>query len=205
MTESNLRTCRRCGRAQPLAEFYKRRSASDGYENYCKSCKREKWGDRRSFPKGKASNLGEKQVISRLKNYGIYAAPGKASVWKWADVVAWGCVRIEVKTSAPHDGRFLFGNRSRVHKLEDNHLVVLVCRYPDTPSYHVFRADDPVFFRDGEAKQGFQYNPDSSYIPDDPRGWLTREIMSAAKDRWILINDIRSEIMADLLSRGIKD
>src|SRR5262245_36882243 len=97
----NMKTklCNKCGEEKPLEEFYTRRNTGDGYMNWCKECHKSVTYANTRHPKDKAVEMGATDVIRKLQNLGIYAAPGKASVYQHVDVVAWGCVRIEVKSS----------------------------------------------------------------------------------------------------------
>jgi hypothetical protein len=53
-------------------------------------------------------------VIDKLRSEGIYGVAGSASQYRWADVVVWGCIPIEVKTmNLEKGGSFLFTPRQR--------------------------------------------------------------------------------------------
>lgn len=40
MSEIETKKCRKCGEVKPTTEFYKNIKAADGYDTYCKECKR---------------------------------------------------------------------------------------------------------------------------------------------------------------------
>src|SRR3989304_7966081 len=103
---NSLKTCKngaQClhpsGPHLPLSEFYQRAGAADGYYTVCKFRKRQE--NKRYIPKSRhiASYESEAKAIGKLRSVGIYALPGKMSEWRSIDVVAWGCVRIEIKTA----------------------------------------------------------------------------------------------------------
>ena len=40
MSEIETKKCFKCGEVKPTTEFYKNIKAADGYDTYCKECKR---------------------------------------------------------------------------------------------------------------------------------------------------------------------
>lgn len=40
MSEIETKKCSRCGETKPVSEFYRNARISDGYDTYCKECKR---------------------------------------------------------------------------------------------------------------------------------------------------------------------
>ena len=41
MSEIDTKKCGKCGEVKPTTEFYKNIKAADGYDTYCKECKRQ--------------------------------------------------------------------------------------------------------------------------------------------------------------------
>lgn len=141
----------------------------------------------------------EGEVITQLLSNGIPALPGKALHQQWADVIAWGCVLIEVKSSALDGRQFSFGfsHDQRNGKLRGD-LVVLVCRYEDKNTFHVFPSNHPMFYgKNGKLKTGVSFTPERN--KQGPRSVLTDEMMADAENRWQFVEDYRLKIAARLM------
>lgn len=180
------------GPALPLSEFYHRNRLGE-LQNSCKECAKVYRRTRTNRDKAIVETWrpAEQEVINHLRSIGIYATSGVASQWNWVDVVAWGCVRIEVKTSNIQDGRFQFNLcpkiRANWHK---NDLLLFVCRWESAITYHLFPVDFDLFYRDdGSIKDHLTYIPNPKFRHNKPV--LTPEIMSAYQDNWGLIEDRR--------------
>lgn len=143
----------------------------------------------------------ENLAISKLKEMGIWAQPGKASDAPDVDVTAWGCVWIEVKHARlePKGSteEFTFTMTPKQVKrgfLAD--LVMLICEWlPETYTFHLFRADDPVFYMNDRLKTGFTYRPGRKKALKHGlnRVVMTSYMMDEARERWGLIEDVRCE------------
>jgi len=154
----------------------------------------------KSKQKDIGSNSGEQLVINKLRSLGIYAAPGKSSEYKRLDVVAWGCVRIEVKTARRNKkGGFHFGmGRKRDKEYNRSDIVVLVCIDSDV-SFHVFRSNHSAFYHhDGRSKISVQYKEDTKFRHSS--AGLDNEAMAYHLDRWDLIEEARQRIIDEILS-----
>jgi hypothetical protein len=183
----------------PLSEFYKHRPAADGLFPYCKECKKVLTRQQNAHCKNESTNIGEKLVIERLRSLGIYAVPGKSSEWFWIDVVAWGCVRIEVKYAREHNGAFKFsiGHKDGLEK-ERSDIIVLVCLDNTYTTYHVFKSDHSVFYhKDGIAKQGVVYTPFAKFKHTDCLT-LDNNLMLAHQEQWNLIEEHRTAVSKQL-------
>jgi hypothetical protein len=141
----------------------------------------------------------ETDVIAELHKQGIPALPGKALGQQWADVIAYGAVLIEVKSAKRHyRGSYNFGftPSQRAGKLRGD-LVVLVCKHDDGNTFHVFYANNPVFYGDdGKLKTGIAWTPNAKH-----KGRfisLTDEMMYHAQDNWDLVEDHLTKICARL-------
>lgn len=181
-----------------LEYFYRQRSSRDGLQPSCKEC--IKANTRRNYARNgnkseKPSNTGEWLVKSHLRSLGIFAEKGAGGHHKYVDLVAWGCVRIEVKTSTLINGRFQFSIGRRANSFHGHDLVILVCKWPDDQAtYHVFRPDHPVFYKSrGQLKRGVIYNPTPQHRHNDGLNGMTlsAEIMAEHQDRWDLIEECR--------------
>lgn len=199
------------GPTLPLTEFYKRRGSKDGRESLCKPCRLKYGRDNQHLNtlachREHPMNPNEALVIDRLRSFGIFASPGKSSIYRWIDVVAWGCVRIEVKASTLHkNGMYQFGiGRGKHGKEKDRSDLVVLVALGDEPSFHVFPSDHPVFYHpNGSPKSAVSYatrgNP-----PKSGRGVvLNSELMAQAKDRWELVGQRALEISNELRETGV--
>jgi hypothetical protein len=141
-----LKECRKCHEVKPLTEFYVSSTLKDQLSNKCKLC---------SIAYGKSRNGNkspreqEVRFVEYLTKKGIYATLGRnAGDHKWADVVAWGCIRIELKTSFAqfHTERHTFHFNKNQRNNMTSHLIVLETRYRGKSRYHFFDSDHPIFF-----------------------------------------------------------
>lgn len=188
--------CTRCKIEKPLTEFYKRKNI-DSYNSECKSCMSE-----RSKNQGATNNKDylvpraatETLAINYLHSKGIPALPGKALRHSHVDVIAFGCVEIEVKYSKLKWRRgvsqFAF-NATYAQQVGGfrAQLVMLVCDYEDHKTFHLFKATDPVFFIHGRVKIGMTFTP-GNYEPlkhGNNRVVMVQGMMNQAQDNLRLI------------------
>lgn len=201
MSNDTTKACTRCGEEKPVSEFYPRSVAPHLFQSECKACVTER-------SKGQIRNKNvsvypaEDDVIKLLAKSGIHAELGKAINKKHVDVVAWGCVRIEVKSSTEKpDGGFSFTFNPSQRKNKANiDAVVLVCMYPERSTYHVFRSNHPVLCgQNDEIKGAVDYKPNAKRRHAKLIGsTLTFEIMTQHENRWDIIDQIRVEISESL-------
>lgn len=211
-----LRTCRKCGQPKPITEYYKHLGQKDGLEVRCKECVRaysrqyrQTHGQplRGSRESGRAT---EQNVIDKLNGLGIFATSGKTSPFPWADVVAWGCVRIEVKTSV-FQGRYNFGfTPTQIRRGVEADLILLVCVLPESneTTYHLFPSDFEVFYHNnrrgyasGRLKAGVHYVPDHLIkFRHHHTNALTTAIMDKHQNAWELIEQKRRVISLQLMA-----
>lgn len=152
---ADVKTCRSCGQVLPVTAFYKRSSVKrDSYTSECKSCMRERsrQTNLQRLPADVPRTKSETLALTYLRTAGIPAVPGKAFRLADVDVVAWGCVWIEVKysllKSSPRP-RFQFGaTPAQIRRGYLAHVIMLICDYGDNQSYHLFQSDHDVFYRD---------------------------------------------------------
>lgn len=193
--------CCGCKLDKPLTDFYVRSGVTNPsepghYVSECKLCMK-----RRSKKNGRLDPyeprvLTEQLAIERLLDVGIFALPGKAISAAEVDVVAWGCVWIEVKYARyeSHRGvmKFKFDTTPKQQQrgfLAD--LVMLICDYGEELTYHLFEANHPVFYMDNgsRVKSGFTFTPGAMEAKKhgDNRVVMTQPMMDSAQDRWDLI------------------
>jgi hypothetical protein len=120
--------------------------------------------------------------------------PGKALAYAHTDVVAFGCIRIEVKYAKLDRSRnrekYTFvttpvqGQRGL---LAD--VVMLICDDGSKHTFHLFRPDDPVFFIKGRLKTGFTFTPGAMEAGKhgNNRVVMTQPMMDEARNRFGLV------------------
>jgi hypothetical protein len=183
----------------PLSEFYEH---YDGYHNMCKACFKEYIKQYQNKPRQKAGNSIEGLVIWKLRSTGVYAAPGKCSEYRWVDVVARGCVRIEVKGSSRHrNGHYQwFIGPKKAREDERSDFVVLVM-LDDAPSFFVFPSEHPAFYHQGGIpKRGVRYTPSANVYKASGVS-LNDDLMEAHRDRFDLIDAKSQEIERALMDQ----
>lgn len=206
------KTCNKCGILKPLIDFYTHRSAADKHMATCKSCYSLMQKDRRARPdfrlkaKNEPQNETEGHLIEMLRSLGIYAAPGKASEWHWIDSVAWGCVKIELKSSTYSRSTgysFTFSPKQIKEKFLSD-IICLMLINEKGASYHLFPSDHPVFFRaDGSRKRGLGYKPGykGNQAGKNHRQFglsLSDALMTEHRDNWSLIETMRNRVSLEL-------
>ncbi len=194
-----MKQCSVCGNLKSITEFSKR-SHRNTVHTSCKECRRKKskqYGHKHKTVEG---NDGEKLVKAELLKHGIYAAPGKCSEFKNQDLVAWGCVRIEVKTSQLHSRKqnsdsYQFDLGDDKTKFNRTDIVVLVCM--DTISFHVFESNHPTFYHGGVLKKSVMYIPEPKHVKYPDRV-LTKDMMENAQNKWEIIEEYRQKYIKEL-------
>jgi len=179
---------------KPLGEYYQRKGMRDGLYSWCKACHRTIARQYKATSRRIPGHPSEQTAIDALKAQGIFAVPGKATIWPNIDVVAWGCVRIEVKTSGLNGNSFRFGLGYKTkRRWHDCDIVLLICHWPEEPpTFHLFRATQPAFFNtDGTLKNGVSWTPNRHHR--GPRNGVTLDdvMMHQGRDRWALVEEYR--------------
>lgn len=113
---AKFKICKKCGPPEkPLSEFYKG-AAKDGKDSYCKPCRSLINREQRETSKTRTPDQREEKSthIGRalLSEQGIPCVTGRESGLPWVDLLAWGCVPVEVKFSTPKENnpnKFVWG------------------------------------------------------------------------------------------------
>lgn len=201
MLDSTTKQCSKCGERKPLSEFYLRKRKGDSTPNpWCKACQsimnQKTTASRKGKVRRAATVKSEIRVIDQLKQLGIFATTGKASDYKWTDVVAWGCIPIEVKTATlDKEGQYTFPfSYNQVQRGTQSHFIILVMLPADRPaSYHIFPSWHSVFYSEGKLKLRVAYTPGGNAL-------LSDALMNQYEDAWYQIEEKRLEISQRLIT-----
>jgi len=185
------KVCARCKILLPLSEYYFRNGKP---HSYCKECIAKTASEHRPLAQQIPKDVSEIAAIDYLKSHGIPSLPGKALNFSWVDVITFGCIRIEVKSSK------LFTDKKYNHfkwtvsstQIERGilaDLIMLMCRYDDKTTFHLFRPDCEAFYDNGKRKTGFSYRIGATIPMRHHKGRpiMTAAMMDEAKDRTLLI------------------
>lgn len=197
----DTQVCKNCHVEKPVSEYYIRKfRKGDAPSKTCKKCsleiKKSKYKD--AYSKDDVINsarVDEKQLIAHLATHGIFAVSGASSHFTYVDVVAWGCIPIELKKSVRRklgQFTFTFSTMQQRRGLADG-LIVLAFDYSTHIDYHVFRSTDPIFYKNGRLVPMIEYrdNPQSCQL-------LKAEMIAETKEAWGLLEILRQEIISDL-------
>lgn len=162
--------CTRCKVIKTIDNFYLRSGYSVGtepghYLSECKSCMIERNKTAKRLDDTEPRAFTEIIAINYLKQQGIPCLPGKAVSYAHVDIVAFGCVTIEVKFSRLEHlrGRYKFHFTSTPKQQQRGYIadaVLLICEYSeDQRTYHIFDSHNPVFYMTDRVKSGFTFTP----------------------------------------------
>lgn len=140
-----MKECTHCHQTKAGTEFYKCDRTQDGLHSWCKACHRELARASKSRV-GVTTEPSTIAVLEELKRRGIPAAPGRGFGMPYVDLVAWGCVPIEAKTSEPanrKEGLYMWHFNKGQREKWFNGLLIFVCKYNDGHSrFFVVPADE---------------------------------------------------------------
>lgn len=186
----DTKICKTCNKAKAVTEFYKRFGSPDGLQYICKTCLLETNSKKR---KGVKSNVHEQAFIATLAANGIPAMQSVAiSKVSYTDVIAWGCVRVEVKYPVKQGNQYIYKfTKRQTEKQLACDLIVLVYPTDTGEQYHVFSPLHAVFFHKNQTrKQNLAYTPNA--VHKNANGaTLTDDIMRTHQDNWYLIETMR--------------
>jgi hypothetical protein len=188
MTTDKSKLCCACKQEKPLSEFYVRRGKYPTSE--CKDCMNIRGKAAYKRDRTITHVPSETYIIKQLNHRGIPSLPGRALGYTFADVVSWGCVLIEVKTSKLVSGVFQwdFSERQMDRGLRAD-LIILICEWDDAPTHHIFDACDTKFYKDGRVKSGVTYTPHRSR--SGRHSVFDEAVMNESCDRWDMIEQYR--------------
>ena len=187
--------CNRCKVTKPLAEFYIRSGISNPielghYTSECKTCMSDRNKYAKTLDATEPRAFTEVLGINYLKKHGIPCLPGKAVSFSHVDIVAFGCVEIEVKFSRLDfiGGAYRFKFTSSPKQVQRGYLadaILLICEYSkENTTYHVFDVNHPVFYINGHVKNGMNFMPGATEAlkHGNNRVVMTQPIMDEHQD-----------------------
>lgn len=202
-TDTLTKKCSHCNLVKPSSDFYRVSYARHRLGQYCIECTKLIANTNRHPAKYTTNDL----LVCKLNSLGIVAFRGYKPAFSHIDVVAWGCVRIELKASNFNKyGHYHFSltpKQKQVGWLADV-VILMLDPYADTESCHVFMANDPVFYAEGKLKAGLTYTPNADAEiaqQGGRRNPLNDQLMESAKNKWGIIEEMRLCI-ASKLERG---
>lgn len=196
--------CDKCKQWKPRSAFYTRSGAPHLLLTPCKACRIQMSGEQEQLPRTVAGNSAETLVIERMAQFGIPALPGKAFSVHWTDVIAWGSIPVEVKSSSWYEDingfKFSFSPKQHQERVLGD-AIVLVCQYPDHNTFHVLPADHKCFYNEhGNHKQGlFFVRGVNEAIKHHNRNILTQDIMDEYEDDWERIEIRRQQLSSEMI------
>lgn len=194
----SIKTCIDCHQHKPTEEFYLRPDGRN-YTSVCKSCMKIRSAENGKAHRSKfiSSVSSENALLNALHQQGIPAWPGKAMSHAFADIVAWGVVRIEVKTAVPDErGRYIWHfTPSQVKSGIRGDIIALAL---DDHRYSLLPHDSVAFLRDGERKSAITY-------PNSRIGMrMVNEAIEQGIGNWGLIQTVR-DVLCIQLQQGQYD
>lgn len=190
MTNSNSKRCPDCEQVLSVEEFYKRSDGTPG--TYCKKCANirtrnnpNRFEERKHIP----LIASERDAITKLESLGIPVMPAKAFGHTYGDILAWGCIGIEVKSANLINGSFLWGfsPRQRKHGIRGS-ILILIAYNDNEVSMYVFDAKDPLFYDDnGKLKTCAQWTPNRAN--GGRKSLLTDEVMNQHQGAWHILRN----------------
>lgn len=200
------KSCVRCHTEKPVSEFYIRSGCKlptdpGHYLSECKACMKQRNQSTNPVPPTVPRAPTEILAIEYLRQHKVPALPGKAIHAVDVDVVAWGHVWIEIKFSRLESRgqieQFTFATTPKQQQRGFlAHLVMLICDYGDKTTYHLFRANHPVFYIHDRIKSGFTFTPGAMEAKKHGanRVVMTQPLMDEAQDRVALVYEVMKEI-----------
>lgn len=196
-----MKHCTSCDQTKPDAEFYSNRARKDGLSVYCRPChraatQRSKKGKRIILFREElhpGTELGKKY----LALHGIPSLPGMAAGMPFVDLVAWGCVPIEVKTAHPVAGsRYSWGFTDRQLEREFLGEVVMLIAIDGEDNHRVFVVPGSdrrlrKSIQTGRVTVALDSYDKRSYWP-----WLEK-----FEDRYTIIEEMRLRESLSLITR----
>lgn len=200
---NDTRICTKCNTAKPATPeyFYKGSTNVSGLGSWCKECMKALSKATKTERKGEnIRDEGEKLAVAWLRSNGIPSDIGKnAGTIRWLDVLAWGCVKIEVKYSKTNGQGLWCWAMNSVNNKPDSakpHIALFIGRDARTNQYHYFLFDinDPELFnqktntrktnvtfnyqsKESQNREAFQMHENALYLVEESRLKAARELM----------------------------
>lgn len=160
--------CKVCKIEKSLeADFYANGNQL-GRDTTCKKCRQKQQAERRAKRTSyrAPNNPHELAFIEACKAQGIHAQPtADFRNYKFSDVIAWGCVRIEVKYPQIYGNndthKWVFSAKQAKERIPVD-LIVLISEFKGVTCYHIFDPLHPVFFgKDNKRRTAITYTDNS--------------------------------------------
>lgn len=190
-----------CGKIKPYSQFYTRPTfgtpekpaTEDGhFITECIACMRKRGKQPKRLEPWISRVKHEQLAIDYFMANGVWATTGKMTNAPDVDLALFGLVWCECKLSS-------FSKRGHKQSCTFNftptqqergllaHVVMLMVDRPTGMTYHLFSADDPVFYKDDgvSLKSAIVYTAGKRKISTRGRGYnhqLTEPIMQSAQD-----------------------
>lgn len=200
------KACHNCGQVKSYSKFYVRSgygtsenpATMDGhFVSECIACMKER-GKKPNRLEPWISRVKSEQIaIEYFMSKGIWATTGKMTNAPDVDLALWGVVWCECKFGVlqsrgyKQSCTFNFTPAQQERGLLA-HIILLIVDHLTHKTYHLFPADDPVFYKDDgiSLKSGVVYTIGKREIETRGRGYkhqLTDPIMNAAQDNVNLV------------------
>lgn len=191
MNNDTTKLCPQCSIEKPISEFpltHRKKPA-----RICKACGYERQKGYTVKKKHQASRPSEDSTIAEMKRHGIFATSGKASDYHYVDVVAWGCVRVEVKLATKDgNGYTVSFSDDQVKDGIRGDVVVMIIPSEFGDAYYVLPVDFPLFYREGKL----QYR--MSVTMNAQREAWRWQMVSRYRAAWHLIEEARWRVIQGL-------
>jgi hypothetical protein len=189
--------CKACNVEKDMhSEFYKRDAT-------CKKCRKAQQAARLENRKTYVApnNPHENAFIEACKAQGIHAQPtADFRNYKYSDVIAWGCVRIEVKYPQIYGDndthKWVFSQKQARERIPVD-LIVLISEFNGVTSYHIFDPLHPTFFSKNKRRRyALTYTHESGMNREERNALygvtsLSETIMRTHQDNWYMIETVR--------------
>lgn len=145
-------------------------------------------------------------AIEHLNRYGIPAFNGTLLRFVGVDIIAYGCIGVDVKFARLERDRgvqkftFKFAPSQQIQGLR-SHVVMLICEWPDNhQTFHLFDATVPVFYMAGRLKSGLTFTPGATEAKKhgNNRVVMIQSMMDEAQDNVQLIEQHLSRYRAEI-------
>lgn len=196
-----MKTCIYCKETKPFESFYLRPDGRN-YNSACKDCMRKKSKEQSHTSQARliSTVASEQGLIAELHKRGIPALPGKAMSQAWADIIAYGIVRIEVKISKINDdGTYHWHfTSSQIARGIKGDIIALIEKRPNGLVHHFLTPDSIAFFNQADQRK-------TAVVYPVKRAWgvygMSNEAIRNHTENWGLIPQV-FELLCQQLASG---